>query len=91
MVLKVSEVPGFDGFRGSESGSGFAGFGVPGLDGFRRFRDQELQKACGTKFLPSWGWHNTAGNAVRRVNAFVSIITPPCCWGYHLRLFLVHT
>ena len=39
--------------------------------GFRRFWDQELQKTCGTKFLASWGWHNGAGNAVRRVNAFV--------------------
>ena len=25
--------------------------------GSRRFQDQELQKTCGTKFLPSWGWH----------------------------------
>ena len=25
--------------------------------GSRRFRDQELQKTCGIKFLPSWGWH----------------------------------
>ena len=67
----------FWGFRGSESGCGFEGFGVPGFDGFwrfrrfrrlrvsmgfRRFRDQELQKTCGTKFLPSLGWHNAAGN-----------------------------
>ena len=34
MVLKVSEVPGFDGFRGSESGCGFEGFGFSGFDGF---------------------------------------------------------
>ena len=69
-------VRGFDGFRqvpGSEGGSKFrwvpTGSGVP--KGFRWFRDQELQKTCGTQFLPSWGWRNAAGNAVRRVNAFV--------------------
>ena len=33
----------------------FRGFRVS--MGSRRFRDQELQKTCGTKFLPSWGWH----------------------------------
>ena len=33
VVLKVSEVPGFDGFRGSESSCGFEGFGFSGFDG----------------------------------------------------------
>ena len=63
VVLTVSDVPGFDGFWR------FRRFRV--LRGFQRFRDQELQKTCGTKFLPSWGWHNAAGNAVRRVNVCV--------------------
>ena len=32
------------------------------------------------------GWHNAAGSAARRVNAFVKTgtVKPLCCWGYHL-------
>ena len=82
-VLKV--VPGFEGF----GVPGFDGFlmGSEGLDfGFRwgseGSRDQELQKTCRTN-AAGCGWHNAAGNAVRRVKK----VKPPCCWGYYLRLF----
>ena len=48
---------------------GFEGFGDFGLRWVSEGSgDQELQKTCGTKFLPSWGWHNAAGNAVRLLN-----------------------
>ena len=58
------EVRGFDGFlMGSDGFEGFGDF-VFRL-GSQGFREQELQKTRATKFLPSWGWRNAAGNAVR--------------------------
>ena len=60
-VLEFQVLMGFDGFWR---------FRFRVSMGFRRFRDQELQKTCGTN-AAGWGWHNAVGNAVQRVNACV--------------------